>query len=79
MDVDESEESLKPFHEDFKVIITSICGYGDDCGHRLNEGVSGGCGWLSFDDPTHGISYAAPDPESKVAVAISASSGAGRW
>lgn len=79
MDIDKREETLKPFHKDFKVIVASICGYGDDGCHRLNEGVRCRRGGFSFNDPTHGLSYAAPDPESKVAVAISAGRGAGRW
>jgi hypothetical protein len=79
VDVDKIKKSLKPFHEDFKVIVASICGHGDDGGHRLYEGVRCGRGEFSLDDPAHGISYAAPDPKSKVAVAISAGRGASRW
>jgi hypothetical protein len=79
VDIDKHEECLKPFHKDFKVIVASICGHGDDGGHRLDEGVWRGRGGFSFDDPTHGIGYAAPDPMSKVAIAISAGRGASWW
>jgi hypothetical protein len=79
VDINKCKESLKPFHKDFKVVVASICGYGDDSGHQFKEGVWSGQGWFSFDDPMHGITYATLDPKLKIAVAISTGSGAGRW
>ena len=37
VDVNEGQEALKPFHEDFLVIITSISWHGHDCSGSFDE------------------------------------------
>ena len=72
VDVDKGQKALKPFHEDFKVIITSVLWHWHDCSNDFDEHIGCRQGWFPVDYTEDRCMYTAFDPELKFAVVVCA-------
>jgi hypothetical protein len=78
MDVEEFQKALKPFHKGFKVVITSIFGYGSDRSNCLNEHIWCRQDRFSVNHLTYSSSNAMLDSESKFTITIHTGNGSSR-